>query len=354
MISIKKYLDRNHFERLTSHSEENEPFDAVMETFRGVLLAVGKAASQICSSPGEILEETLKGLEQRLSNERSPQAIRRIKGQLEVVLQEWSTRTSAHYKVATDEVKELLIALAKTAEAVGIKDQGFTDQFNSLTGRLEKIADLDDLTEIRASVVRNATEMKRGVEQMARESQELVSQLRAEITSYETRLKAIENLALKDELTGLANRRSIEERINWSIANQQEFCVALLDLNRFKFVNDTYGHLAGDNLLKQFAMDLKHNSRAGDQVGRWGGDEFILVLECGADVAKAHVGRIRDWVFGKYTVCGSGGNHVEIRVDASIGVTQWQPGESIEQLLTRADSEMYADKKQSRAAEARR
>src|SRR5208282_543018 len=168
---------------------------------------------------------------------------------------------------------------------------------------------------------------------------------RTEIAIYETRLKSAEHLALKDELTGLANRRSVEERIQWNITHSQEFCVVLVDLNRFKEVNDQHGHLAGDDLLKQFGMELQLNSRSGDMVARWGGDEFLIVLACNAQDAKAHIQRMQEWVFGKYTIRGGGKGSIVTQVDAAIGLADWHAGETMDQLIAQADAAMYLDKK---------
>lgn len=137
--------------------------------------------------------------------------------------------------------------------------------------------------------------------------------------------------------------------MNWNIENRQPFCVVMLDLNHFKRVNDKYGHVVGDKMLKQFAKDLQLNTRSGDLVGRWGGDEFVVVLGCDAISASSHIARIRDWVLGKYTIqLEENEKPLEIWVDASIGVAEWRTGETIQQVIEEADTAMYVEKNRSR------
>jgi diguanylate cyclase (GGDEF)-like protein len=171
--------------------------------------------------------------------------------------------------------------------------------------------------------------------------------LRAEVATYETKLKTVEHLAFRDPLTGLANRRSVEERIEWRISRENMFCVVILDLDRFKHVNDTHGHVAGDSLLRQFGEELRSNIRPSDIVGRWGGDEFIMVLDCDLPGARSQIERMKKWVLGDYTL-QVGTTEVKISLDASIGVAQWQAGETALQITERADASMYHGKELSR------
>lgn len=350
MISLKKYLDGP----VVAEQEEEdrrEPGldDAGVACYRSLLLAVGSSAVQGCPALGSHLDRSLQGLERRLGVDATPEQLKQTQQQVEIQLQEWGERTAEHFKTKADEVKELLIALAKTAESVGDRNHGYNQQFRNLTTRLENIADLDDLTEIRSSLVKGVQELKSSVDQMKRDSEQLVAQLQAEVTTYETRLREVEHLVLKDELTGVANRRSVEERMYWNIANEHTFCVVVLDLNRFKQVNDRYGHLAGDDLLRQFATELQSNTRSGDLVGRWGGDEFVLLLSCDVAGAAFHVDRIKEWVFGKYVVQNGTGNKIlNIQVDAAIGVAEWRRGMTAQQLIAAADKAMYRDKDKTR------
>jgi diguanylate cyclase (GGDEF)-like protein len=355
MISLKKYLDMTSQGVLEQEPEPAPELDglspATLESYRTLLCTMGKTAVQISPVLGSDLESNLQRLEHRVSFQPSPESVKQVEKQVEIQLQEWGGRVADHLKAKAEEVREIMVALAKTAEAMGSRDQGYSSRFKEVTGQLERIAHLDDLTQIRTSLVKQVSSLKNSVDQMNRDNHELVAQLRAEVSIYETKLRTVEQLSMRDELTRVANRRNIEERVRWSIESKQTFCVLMLDLNGFKQVNDKYGHPAGDDLLKQFAIELQTNTRSGDLVGRWGGDEFVVVLACDVEGAMAHIDRIRHWVFGKYTLqLGKGNENPVIQVDASIGLAEWKTGKSLQDLISEADAGMYKDKNHSRKA----
>ncbi|MFZ0287157.1 MAG: GGDEF domain-containing protein [Terriglobales bacterium] len=318
---------------------------ATVECYRSALLAMGRSGTQACPGASSDLLQKLSKLGNHLFDDLTPERVRKTEQRVEEHLQQWGGQSAAYFKAKADEVKELLILLAHTAQSLGERDQRYASQFTQFTSRLRTIANLEDLTQVRASLVQGATELKTYVDRMAQDSRESVAQLQAQVSTYETKLKVAEELALKDSLTGLANRRNTEERIEWRIAHEQTFCVMMVDLNRFKQINDTYGHPAGDSLLKQFSQELSSNLRASDVAGRWGGDEFVVVLDCDLAGANCQVERMRKWVLGEYAVQRDAGGDVKVPLDASIGVAQWQKSETMEKLVERADTAMYEEKR---------
>jgi len=194
---------------------------------------------------------------------------------------------------------------------------------------------------MKSNLVRLAPAVEREIK-AAQARQESVD-LQTENTSYETKLEEMKQVAFQDPLTGLSNRREVERQIAARIQTGQAFCVVCLDLNGFKQLNDTHGHLAGDDLLKQFATQLRTAFRAHDVVGRTGGDEFVVLVDQDLPVAKTRLERIRRWVKQSYALTENP-DLPQVKLTAAGGVVQWKPGESMRDVLRRADAAMYADK----------
>jgi diguanylate cyclase (GGDEF)-like protein len=320
-----------------------------VESYRAVLKAIGKGAVGACPAPGRDLDRALTGLEGQLSVHATPDAVKRTRQLVTAALERWSSSTAAHLKGKADEVKELLIMLARTAESVGKRNERYVTQFTGLTADLEAIADLDDLTLIRSSLIKKARELKSCVDQMAQDGAQSLEQLRSKVSDYEDKIETVEQLALEDALTGVANRRGVEARMELNMSEDRPFCVVILDLDQFKLVNDKYGHVAGDDLLKKFAQELRTSVRVEDLVGRWGGDEFMVVLNRDMAGARAQIERIREWVFGDYTIeTGADKATQKICIAASVGLAQWRPDRTLTQVIELADAAMYQDKKERR------
>jgi diguanylate cyclase (GGDEF)-like protein len=161
--------------------------------------------------------------------------------------------------------------------------------------------------------------------------------------------KRIEELAELDELTGSFNRRCIMRMLDDEIArahrSKTPFSVALIDLDWFKRINDAYGHPTGDEVLRTFAITVFANIRSIDRFGRYGGEEFLLILpDTPHNVAARILDRQREIVAELDWSAFSPGMSVTI----SAGVATLAPNEAPDALLARADSALYAAKARGR------
>ncbi len=161
--------------------------------------------------------------------------------------------------------------------------------------------------------------------------------------------KRIEELAELDELTGAFNRRCIMRMLDEEIARAARSgsacSIALIDLDHFKQVNDTHGHATGDEVLRTFSITMFANIRSADHFGRYGGEEFLLVLpDMQPDGAARAVDRLRAIIADLDWSAFSPG----MQVTLSAGVTTLRPNETADLFLARADSALYAAKAQGR------
>lgn len=171
----------------------------------------------------------------------------------------------------------------------------------------------------------------------------------------EKRLRKQRLLAGTDGLTGLQNRRSFERELKQEHARAHRkikdgldgvLSVAILDLDHFKKINDTYGHPVGDAFLKLLGKLLKRSSRASDIVARYGGEEFFIIMpDTHIEGASEHLDALRKKI--KKKVCVTVDGEV-LHVTASIGVAELKSDESSAKLCRRADEALYIAKQKGR------
>jgi len=180
------------------------------------------------------------------------------------------------------------------------------------------------------------------IKRLRRQFSEKLNEMRV----LQVRAQEFHRLAIIDPLTGLYNRRVAEERIAAEASRSQRYGDALtvvaLDLNDFKRINDTYGHPAGDQVLKEFAKRLSSAIRLSDFAARMGGDEFLVLLpECPASQVEAFLKRLQNLVV-EY-----GGQKIPVLFSA--GWVGYEVGESTAEFLERADRTLYKEKRATKA-----
>ncbi len=163
-------------------------------------------------------------------------------------------------------------------------------------------------------------------------------------------MKSFERLSLTDDLTQIPNRRLISRIINQEISKciKEEcyFSIAIIDIDYFKIINDEYGHNVGDKILKAFAKFLKKSINKDDKIGRWGGEEFIVLMKnTQIDQAKTIMENIRKKVPQQSFYQGSDCKSFTV----SIGLSQWHTdSDDFESLFIKADKALYRAKRSGR------
>lgn len=182
------------------------------------------------------------------------------------------------------------------------------------------------------------------LQQQITDSTQVIKKLKRE-------LEHVTTLAKTDSLTGIPNRRGFDELIQQHIQTAQQdklsFCMVLLDLDHFKKINDTYGHLVGDSVLRYIARTLHSETKGHDAIARLGGEEFVILLsdihyQDALNVSE----KIRQRIANK--VLSVKGHTLPLQFTSSFGVSQYQTGETADQLFDRADRALYLAKQSGR------
>lgn len=171
----------------------------------------------------------------------------------------------------------------------------------------------------------------------------LISRLKVNVRSYQYK-KSLERMAVTDGLTGLYNHRYTYERLEEEVSKAERYSrplsLMMIDIDNFKGINDTQGHRAGDEVLVGVAQTLKDTLRSVDVVGRYGGEEFVVILpETSLYAASIAAEKIRAGI--EALSCGKRA----IRVTVSVGVAEHEAGEAATSLVNRADALLYQAKR---------
>lgn len=178
---------------------------------------------------------------------------------------------------------------------------------------------------------------------------ERVANMEHEALGYREHLEEQRQKALLDPLTGLPNRAAWSERVEREMVEWQEngghLAMAILDLDHFKRINDSYGHLAGDKVLKIVADQLRKRLQGRDFIARFGGEEFVLLLPQRSPAAAAQVAEV---MRATVEACPFHFKGEQVVITTSIGLAAFRSGERADQVLKRADAALYRAKEQGR------
>lgn len=244
------------------------------------------------------------------------------------------------------DINNVIEALGTVADDLHVLIKEHRDYSHKKEIELNSIRDLEIGSEVIESTI---TSLINHLKEIQNKNEKLLKQVKKQknvIKDMSMRIRQLEVEANLDHLTGINNRRSVERAIqeyfNEFLTNKAKFSVMIVDLNDFKQINDKYGHLVGDRVLVKVAYAIKSSVRARDIIGRWGGDEFIVVLpNADKETATKVKERIKENVAG-LSIYAEG---ELIKVSVSIGTAEVsEKHKDVEDLLNECDAEMYEEK----------
>jgi diguanylate cyclase len=179
-----------------------------------------------------------------------------------------------------------------------------------------------------------------------------LDQATKEIDELKDKLEQYRTESIKDPLTQIDNRRGFDKKLNDAIdnanENQTSLCLIMADIDHFKKINDTYGHLVGDNVIRMVAGTLKNSVKGRDDVARIGGEEFTVILPDTPIDGALKLAEDMRVTFDKFDLKKKNSGESLGKVTLSFGVTKYQFGESAEAFINRSDEALYKSKNTGR------
>ncbi len=243
----------------------------------------------------------------------------------------------------TVELSEVVSLLEQTAKSLRSESETREKGFTGVAESLKSATQCQTVEELKARLQTEVGRISKLVSEMKRENEALLIGLDKEMGDYRRKLDEAERMARSDALTGLENRRGLEARVRQCASTGIPYTIMIIDLNRFKLVNDKFGHVVGDRLLAAFGGRLKSVLTMNDHPARWGGDEFVVLMEAGLRDAISRARLIEQHLKGVYRIEGVSGP-LCLEISVSIGLAEARMGETVEQVFARADSLLYREK----------
>ncbi|KNH29370.1 DeoR faimly transcriptional regulator [Pseudomonas syringae] len=239
-------------------------------------------------------------------------------------------------------------------------DTQIREQVDGLQSSMQEAADLDDLKHVLENHLegllgtmdqhqKQRDEREQEVAARLQSLAERVAHMEQEALGYREHLEEQRQKALIDPLTGLPNRAAWSERLEHEIDQWQQhgntLLLAMLDLDHFKRINDNYGHLAGDKVLKIIASVLRKRLRGTDFIARFGGEEFVLLMPATLPMAGA---KLLETLRASIEACPFHFKGERVTITISMGLTAFRPGEHSDLVIKRADQALYRAKNNGR------
>ena len=322
---------------------EKEKIEHIKEYVKGLIHQIG---SRYKTPDAEIIvQSALERIERDTRSIFNPEIYKRIQ---DLIIEREKELEFERAKVR-ERLKVVIKSIVDSLNSLGESENSIVDSLHQHVTGIESIIQLDNIEEITEKLTQLSKDLRRTINKVKREigkTKQELEKTQKSLEELKTELEKYREKSIIDELTQVLNRRGIMEILQREFARSKRFntplSVGIVDLDDFKKINDTYGHLIGDKVLKTVASIIKNNLRITDAVGRYGGEEFLIVLpDTDSEAAEIAAEKLRKAVEKKVFKY----KDETFKVTISIGIAQRKETDTLESLLQRADEALYLSKK---------
>ncbi|HEU4754452.1 MAG TPA: GGDEF domain-containing protein [Armatimonadota bacterium] len=242
-----------------------------------------------------------------------------------------------------DEMWRLLDSYVQVSNMGIASDTDVAERLEASLGRMKDYVRLDDIRRAREGLEEELALSQKLVDQKEREDKERLAALQRQVSRLEAALAAVRGQAKYDVLTGIYHRGSFQDRFVEMMESGTPCCVALIDVDNFKTINDTLGHPVGDRLLALIGEQLRKVTRSTDVSARFGGDEFCFLTP--GNNCEMMAQRLAGAVQRRHARLEMEDRVISVLLSLSVGIAATRQGDDPDSLLQRADQALLAAKK---------
>jgi diguanylate cyclase (GGDEF)-like protein len=335
MLSLTRAINRL--------DREERRYKAALDCYLSAIAALGEYPLDTTPEMQRTYKHALREIHTEVSQTDDAEILEKSRKALRSLLKNYYRGAATVASERADDLRAVIGALGEAAQLLGEHHVAHAEQLRKFTDRLQTTEKVTDLRQMRREIVSHVADLRIIGAAAKQEDSQALASLQQELSEFGKRLESAEQRACLDGLTGLLNRGEGEIRLNRMVESGRTASAILVDLNAFKTINDSWGHSAGDQVLKACGAILSDSTRSGDLVCRWGGDEFLVIIQCEEAVARERAKTMKERLRRPQKIV-VGGRLIEVAVSASMGVTKLRDNESALDFIARVDQEMYREK----------
>lgn len=336
---------------LTLRGQAPDKISSCIETIRILLFCLKRFSFELREVNNERFVEVIDNLQRELSSEPwNAGAYNKAVHACKAMSLLQSKREQEYLAERDQEFRKIVLTLTNQLRGLVSGATQFEDQVEHYADKLDELSNLEDIRKIREQLSDQVSSIRQEVARQRSRKEVDVEAMKAEIQRLNFDLREAIDKSLTDPLTGVANRDGLDtflgKLVERGVLEDGQFAVLMWDVDNFKRLNDTYGHKAGDAVLKALSKQCVKMTRNTDMVARYGGEEFVIVLNgVSRSLALKRGRQIVRSIAGIDLLLTVSGQVNRVRTTVSMGVAQFRPGDTKEALIERADQALYRAKR---------